>query len=121
MGIGCVHYNITKTMQALSHYSYHFSDGQRLVCDLQGGYYGDYYILTDPVIEVRGCSLAFTSASDGSMAEAGRAMRTLVAQGTLGKSMVSEYCLDLWCIFWIWCKILKLLVEKKKTIRICKN
>ena len=26
---------------------------QRLVCDLQGGYYGDYYILTDPVIEVR--------------------------------------------------------------------
>ena len=62
---------------------------QRLVCDLQGGYYGDYYILTDPVIEVRGCSLAFTSASDGSMAEAGRAMRTLVAQGTLGKSMVS--------------------------------
>lgn len=27
---------------------------QRLVCDLQGGYYGDYYILTDPVIEVRG-------------------------------------------------------------------
>ena len=49
-----VNYNITKTMQALSHYSYHFSDGQRLVCDLQGGYYGDYYILTDPVIEVRG-------------------------------------------------------------------
>ena len=84
-----VNYNITKTMQALSHYSYHFSDGQRLVCDLQGGHYGDYYILTDPVIEVRGCSLAFTSASDGSMAEAGRAMRTLVAQGTLGKSMVS--------------------------------
>ena len=44
-----VNYNITKTMQALSHYSYHFSDGQRLVCDLQGGYYGDYYILTDPI------------------------------------------------------------------------
>ena len=43
-----VNYNITKTMQALSHYSYHcyhFSDGQRLVCDLQSGYYGDYYIL----------------------------------------------------------------------------
>merc|ERR1711968_27131 len=36
------------TMQALSHYSYHQSDGQRIVLDLQGGYYGDYYILTDP-------------------------------------------------------------------------
>ena len=44
-----VNYNITKTMQALSHYSYHFSDGERLVCDLQGGYYDDYYILTDPI------------------------------------------------------------------------
>ena len=43
-------------MQALSHYSYHFSDGQRLVCDLQGGHYGEYYILTDPVIEVKGGS-----------------------------------------------------------------
>jgi len=42
------------TMQALSHYSYHKSDGQRLVCDLQGGYYNDYYVLTDPVV----CSLS---------------------------------------------------------------
>ena len=48
--------NVSWTMQALSHYSYHFSDGQRLVCDLQGGHYGEYYILTDPVIEVKGGS-----------------------------------------------------------------
>ena len=41
--------NVSWTMQALSHYSYHFSDGERLVCDLQGGYYGDNYILTDPI------------------------------------------------------------------------
>lgn len=38
------------TMQALSHFSYHFSAGKRLVCDLQGGYYGDFYVLTDPVV-----------------------------------------------------------------------
>jgi len=37
-------------MQALSHYSYHCSGGKRLLCDLQGGYYADHYILTDPVI-----------------------------------------------------------------------
>ena len=38
------------TMQALSHFSYHHSGGQRLLCDLQGGYYDDFYVLTDPVI-----------------------------------------------------------------------
>lgn len=37
-------------MQALSHFSYHFSDGTRLLCDLQGGGYDTHYILTDPAI-----------------------------------------------------------------------
>jgi hypothetical protein len=36
-------------MQALSHYSYHTSGGQFLVCDLQGGIYRDGVIL-DPII-----------------------------------------------------------------------
>mmetsp|Transcript_29420 Transcript_29420/g.62625 ORF Transcript_29420/g.62625 Transcript_29420/m.62625 type:complete len:389 (+) Transcript_29420:80-1246(+) len=37
-------------MQALSHYSYHVSDGAYLVCDLQGVAKDDHYILTDPVV-----------------------------------------------------------------------
>lgn len=38
------------TMQALSHFTYHHSNGNYLLCDLQGGRYSGYYILTDPVI-----------------------------------------------------------------------
>lgn len=38
------------TMGALSHFSYHFTGGKLLLCDLQGGQYSDHYILTDPVI-----------------------------------------------------------------------
>jgi hypothetical protein len=38
------------TMQALSHFTYHVSNGKYLLCDLQGGRYNGYYILTDPVI-----------------------------------------------------------------------
>lgn len=38
------------TMQALSHFSYHHSNGKYVVCDLQGGRYDGYYVLTDPVI-----------------------------------------------------------------------
>lgn len=38
------------TMAALSHFSFHFSGGRHLLCDLQGGQYHDHYILTDPVI-----------------------------------------------------------------------
>lgn len=39
-----------RVMQALSHFSYHTSGGQLLLCDLQGGCYKDGMILTDPVI-----------------------------------------------------------------------
>ena len=36
--------------QALSHYSYHASDGTELLCDLQGGKVGESYILSDVVM-----------------------------------------------------------------------
>lgn len=39
-----------EAMQALSHYSYHSSQRQVLLCDLQGGIYKDGFIITDPVI-----------------------------------------------------------------------
>lgn len=39
-----------RVMQALSHYSYHVSNGTEMICDLQGGYYNDGVILTDPVV-----------------------------------------------------------------------
>mmetsp|Transcript_32067 Transcript_32067/g.54720 ORF Transcript_32067/g.54720 Transcript_32067/m.54720 type:complete len:256 (+) Transcript_32067:174-941(+) len=39
-----------RVMQALSHFSYHISGGQYLLCDLQGGVYDEAVVLTDPVI-----------------------------------------------------------------------
>jgi hypothetical protein len=42
-------------LHALSHYSYHVSSGQFLLCDLQGGIYRDFIVLTDPVIMSRDC------------------------------------------------------------------
>mmetsp|Transcript_8268 Transcript_8268/g.21730 ORF Transcript_8268/g.21730 Transcript_8268/m.21730 type:complete len:373 (-) Transcript_8268:150-1268(-) len=39
-----------RVMQALSHFSYHVSEGNRLLCDLQGGAYADGVVLTDPVV-----------------------------------------------------------------------
>ena len=39
-----------RVMQALSHFTYHISNGQYLLCDLQGGIYRDGVILTDPVV-----------------------------------------------------------------------
>ena len=40
----------SRVMQALSHFSYHFSNGRALLCDLQGGIYQDGVVLTDPVV-----------------------------------------------------------------------
>lgn len=37
-------------MQALSHFSYHVTEGRFLLCDLQGGLQGDDIVLTDPAI-----------------------------------------------------------------------
>merc|ERR1719188_1092346 len=39
-----------RLMQALSHFSYHHTGGQRLLCDLQGGAYDTHFVLTDPAI-----------------------------------------------------------------------
>jgi len=43
-----------EAMQALSHFSFHQSGGEFLLCDLQGGRYSNCYILTDPVILSKG-------------------------------------------------------------------
>ena len=40
-------------MQALSHFSYHFTGGSFVLCDLQGGAYRDGVVLTDPVVMSR--------------------------------------------------------------------
>ncbi|KAI9020362.1 kinase-like domain-containing protein [Hyaloraphidium curvatum] len=37
-------------LQALTHHSYHISGGQFVLCDLQGGYFRDGVVLTDPAI-----------------------------------------------------------------------
>ncbi|KFA54437.1 hypothetical protein S40293_10266 [Stachybotrys chartarum IBT 40293] len=39
-----------EVMQALSHFSYHVSGGNYVLCDLQGGIYQQEVILSDPVI-----------------------------------------------------------------------
>ncbi|KAI1498353.1 kinase-like protein [Biscogniauxia marginata] len=39
-----------EVMQALSHFSYHVSGGQFVLCDLQGGIYQREVVLSDPVI-----------------------------------------------------------------------
>ncbi|KAI1439599.1 kinase-like protein [Annulohypoxylon stygium] len=39
-----------EVMQALSHFSYHISGGQFVLCDLQGGIYQREIVLSDPVI-----------------------------------------------------------------------
>ena len=44
---------LTELMQALSHYSYHVSSGQFLLCDLQGGVSRNCVTLTDPVMHSR--------------------------------------------------------------------
>lgn len=40
----------SQVLQALSHFTYHISNEQFLLCDLQGGIYNNSVILTDPVI-----------------------------------------------------------------------
>jgi hypothetical protein len=39
-----------EVMQALSHFSYHITGGNYVLCDLQGGIYRDEVVLSDPVI-----------------------------------------------------------------------
>jgi hypothetical protein len=49
-----------RVMQALSHFSYHVSGGQFVLCDLQGGVYSNAVALTDPVILSRTKSFGVT-------------------------------------------------------------
>jgi len=42
--------NEYRLMQALSHFSFHFTKGTRLLCDLQGGGYATRFVLTDPAM-----------------------------------------------------------------------
>lgn len=39
-----------RVMQALSHFSYHITGGEELLCDIQGADYGNYAVLTDPAV-----------------------------------------------------------------------
>ncbi|KAK8069936.1 hypothetical protein PG994_006552, partial [Apiospora phragmitis] len=43
-----------EVMQAVSHFSYHISDGARLLCDVQGGPAKNVYVLTDPAVHSDG-------------------------------------------------------------------
>ena len=47
-------------LQALSHFSYHITGGQLVLCDLQGGTSGNDMVLTDPVILSRTKSYGIT-------------------------------------------------------------
>jgi hypothetical protein len=49
-----------QVMQALSHFSFHVSGGQFVLCDLQGGVYSNAVVLTDPVILSRDKSYGIT-------------------------------------------------------------
>jgi len=49
-----------RVMQALSHYSYHLSSGQFVLCDLQGGISSNGVVLSDPVILSRSRSYGVT-------------------------------------------------------------
>lgn len=53
-----------RVMQALSHYSYHVTNGRLLLCDLQGGTYDTCAIVTDPVICSTTASYGPTDMSD---------------------------------------------------------
>ena len=55
-----------EVMQALSHFSYHISGGNFVLCDLQGGIYQHDVVLSDPVILSRNRDYGITDlGSDG--------------------------------------------------------
>ena len=49
-----------RVMQALSHFTYHITGGQFVLCDLQGGVYSDGVVLTDPAVLARSKSYGVT-------------------------------------------------------------
>jgi len=54
-------------MQALSHFSHHYSHGELLLCDLQGCQQGRDYILTDPVVLSRSKQFGLTDLGEHGM------------------------------------------------------
>lgn len=54
-----------EAMQALSHFSYHISRGNYVLCDLQGGIYQHEAVLSDPVILSRNREYGVTDLGSG--------------------------------------------------------
>ena len=73
-----------RVMQALSHYSYHVSSGQFVLCDLQGGIVSNGAILTDPVILSRSRSYGVTDLG-------GNGIRNF-----FGHHVCNEFCRPTW-------------------------
>ncbi|GMH37137.1 hypothetical protein BSKO_05010 [Bryopsis sp. KO-2023] len=73
-----------RVMQALSHYSYYLSDGELLLCDLQGGCYRNGIVLTDPVIMSRGRHFGVTDLGAKGIAN------------FFAKHKCNEYCRSYW-------------------------
>eukprot|EP00933_Yihiella_yeosuensis_P000163 TRINITY_DN100255_c0_g1_i1.p1 TRINITY_DN100255_c0_g1~~TRINITY_DN100255_c0_g1_i1.p1 ORF type:complete len:275 (+),score=48.60 TRINITY_DN100255_c0_g1_i1:61-885(+) len=76
--------NAHPLMQALSHFSYHHSDGACLLCDLQGEGGQDNYVLTDPVVLSKDQKYG---ATDGGQ----RAMENFFAH-----HKCNQYCIQGW-------------------------
>lgn len=53
--------------EALSHFSYHVSDGQYLLCDLQGGRYSNRFVLTDPAVHSLTSEFGATDGGEAAM------------------------------------------------------
>ncbi|KAM0479033.1 hypothetical protein ACHAPX_005012 [Trichoderma viride] len=71
-------------MQALSHFSYHESNGGHVLCDLQGGLNGDEAVITDPVILSRGRSHGVTDLGQEGISN------------FFSQHVCSVYCQDSW-------------------------
>jgi Alpha-kinase family len=82
----------TDYMQALSHFSYHYSNRLYLLCDLQGGHYDDSYILTDPVIMSSDNSKQFGAGDLGS-----EGIDNFFAHHTCNNAYCNNNGNKLWC------------------------
>lgn len=75
-----------EVMQALSHFSYHISEGERVLCDLQGGIYIDKAVITDPVILSRNRAFGVTDLGQSGI-----------------ENFFSQHVCSMYCRFW-WIK-----------------
>lgn len=79
-----LHRQWPRVMQALSHFSYHVSGGQFVLCDLQGAIYEDGLVLTDPVILSRNKSYGVTDLGSTGISS------------FFSQHVCNEYCRDYW-------------------------